>query len=123
MGEDDAELVYSTDPERNKRCLKCKKLFPECRCRNHPESCEAESERTAVIRLENANRGGKTVTVIDQLPPTEIYLEKLARKLKNRCGSGGTFRTGNPYGFIEIQGDKRELIRQVLLEEGIRCKG
>ena len=43
--------------------------------------------------------------------------------MKSRCGSGGTIRTGNPYGLIEIQGDKREIIRHVLLEQGIWCKG
>ena len=122
MGADDSELVYSTDPERNRRCQKCKKLLPECICRSDEDLGE-ESGRCAMIRLESADRGGKTVTVIDRLPPTAIFLEKLARKLKNRCGSGGTFHTGNPYGLIEIQGDKRELIRKVLTEEGIRCKG
>jgi translation initiation factor 1 len=117
----DAELVYSTDPERNKRCPKCKKLLPECAC--GAALAGKVSDYIAVLRLESANRGGKIVTVIDKLPPTAKYLEALARKLKNRCGAGGTYRTGNPYGAIEIQGDKREIIRQVLLDEGIRSKG
>ncbi len=81
------------------------------------------SDWVAVLRLETANRAGKPVTVIDKLPPTEKFLEGLARKLKNRCGSGGTYRTGHPFGRIEIQGDKREMIRKVLLEEGIFSKG
>ena len=81
------------------------------------------SDYVAVLRLETANRGGKVVTVIDRLPPTEIYLSNLAHQLKSRCGAGGTYRTGNPYGVIEIQGDKREIIRAVLLEQGIRSKG
>jgi translation initiation factor 1 len=117
----ESELVYSTDPERNRKCEKCKKLIPECICgqKNHGKI----SDYIAVLRLESANRGGKIVTVIDKLPPTEKYLASLAAELKNRCGAGGTYRTGNPYGKIEIQGDKRELIRKVLLEKGIRSKG
>lgn len=117
----DSELVYSTDPSRNQKCPQCKKLFLECVC---TQGKEADSYSwTAVLRIETAGRNGKPVTVIDRLPPTEKFLEALARKLKNRCGSGGTYRTGNPSGLIEIQGDKRELIRKVLREEGISFKG
>lgn len=117
----DSELVYSTDPERNRKCPKCKKLMPECICQD--EEPVSKYGWVARIRRETAGRQGKEVTLIDQLPPTEIFLAELARKLKNRCGSGGTYRTGNPYGTIEIQGDKRELIRKVLTELGIRFKG
>ena len=118
---DDSELVYSTDPARNQRCLKCKKLMPECLCEK--KSVVKVSDFIAMLRLESANCGGKTVTVIAKLPPTEKFLAPLATELKNRCGSGGTYRTGNPYGCIEIQGDKRDMIRKVLLERGIRSKG
>lgn len=117
----DSELVYSTDPERNKKCSKCKKLMPECVCEKG--ELPSKYEWTAKLRIETAGRQGKEVSVIDQLPPTEAFLEELARVLKNRCGSGGTYRTGNPHGRIEIQGDKRELIRKVLTERGIRFKG
>ena len=78
---------------------------------------------TASIRIEKAGRGGKTVTVIDRLPPSQAYLDKLARTLKNRCGSGGTFSIGSTGGVIEIQGDKRELIRKILTESGVPFKG
>ena len=117
----DSELVYSTDPARNQKCPKCKKLIPECTCRE--EVLADGYDWTARIRLETANRQGKTVTVIDQLPPTAKFLEELARVLKSRSGAGGTFRTGNPYGIIEIQGDKREIIRKVLTQRGITFKG
>ena len=121
MMADDSELVYSTDPERNKKCPKCKKLMPECACGK--EKAVKMSDYVAVLRIETAQRGGKVVTVIDKLPPTEKFLAALATELKHRCGSGGTYRTGNPNGVIEIQGDKREIIRKVLLDRGIRSKG
>ena len=63
------------------------------------------------------------MTVVDKLPRSEKFLEGLARKLKTRCGSGGTYRIKNGMGLIEIQGDKRELIRKVLAEEGIQTRG
>ena len=68
-------------------------------------------------------RGGKTVTVIDNLPKVNVFLKDLTQKLKNRCGSGGKFSLEGKEGLIEIQGAKRELIRKILEEEGIRSKG
>lgn len=119
---DDSELVYSTDPERNQKCLKCKKLMPECVCAAEAET-PSKYDWTAKLRTESAGRGGKTVTVIADLPPTEKFLDALARTLKTRCGSGGTYFVRERKGVIEIQGDKRELIRSLLAKEGIRFKG
>ncbi len=76
----DSELVYSTDPERNLKCLKCKKLLPECVCAEAEDA--SESKWTAVLRLETANRGGKAVTVIDKLPPTGKFLAELLSHLQ-----------------------------------------
>ena len=81
------------------------------------------SNFTAVLRIEKQGRGGKTVTVIDGLPKVSIFLKNLTKKLKNRCGSGGTFLMDGKEGKIEIQGDKRELIRGLLADDGIRTKG
>jgi translation initiation factor 1 len=113
-------LVYSTNPDENRRCAKCGQLIPQCVCR---KDAKLGGQVTGVLRIEKAGRGGKTVTVIDKLPANEGFLANLARKLKNACGSGGTHRIDGPVGRIEIQGDKRERIRDVLEKEGIRCKG
>ncbi len=77
----------------------------------------------AILRVEKQGRNGKTVTVIDRLPKIAVYLQDLAKTLKNRCGSGGTYLMDGKEGRIEIQGDKRELIRKILDEKGIRSKG
>lgn len=115
-----SELVYSTDPEKNQKCPKCKKLKLECICAiEKPPPAKV----IALLRIETAGRNGKTVTVIDRLPNQEHYLEKLAKTLKTKSGSGGTYLWDGPYGRIEIQGDKRELIRSILSKEGIQCKG
>jgi len=77
----------------------------------------------AKLRMEKSGRGGKTVTVIDELPKQELFLKELTKKLKTKAGSGGTYRMDGKEGLIEIQGDKRDLIRKFLEKEGIRFKG
>jgi translation initiation factor 1 len=114
-------LVYSTDPKQNQKCPKCHELTAECQCA--PEVEIKEYKFVAVLRIEKQGRGGKTVTVIDQLPKQEIFLRDLCTELKKKCGSGGTYITSGKEGVIEIQGDKREVIRATLLKKGIKCKG
>lgn len=112
-------LVYSTDPELNKACPKCKELLSECIC----EKPKSDSKFVAVLRIEKQGRGGKTVTVIDQLPKVELFLKDLTRELKTSCGTGGTYLTDGKEGVIEIQGDKREMIRKILTKKGYKFKG
>ena len=75
------------------------------------------------LRIERAGRRGKTVTIIEKLPKAEAMLDSFARKLKTRCGSGGTYRWNELGGVIEIQGDKRGLIRSLLEADGIKTRG
>lgn len=112
------KLVYSTDPSL-KKCARCKEL--NCVCVPDPEV--KASKFVAHLRIEKEGRGGKTVTVIDGLPKVNIFLQDLTKKLKNRCGSGGTFSLEGKEGKIEIQGDKRDQIRELLAKDGIRTKG
>ena len=114
-------LVYSSDPELNKKCLKCKEVVSECTC--EPEVDPSTYQFIAVLRMEKQGRGGKTVTVIDRLPKNEVFLKNLTTLLKKKCGSGGTYLMDGKEGVIEIQGDKRDLIRPILLKEGIKSKG
>jgi translation initiation factor 1 len=48
-------------------------------------------------------------------------LSGLARKLKQRCGAGGTVKDGT----IEIQGEHRDLLAAELAKMGfkVRCSG
>ena len=69
------------------------------------------------IKRSTAGRGGKTVTIITGF--TGIGLpekESLAKKMRNACGCGGTVKDG----AIEIQGDQREKIAQILTAAGFR---
>jgi translation initiation factor 1 len=117
----DTRLVYSTDPALNKKCEKCKELVSECTCEKEVDP--KGYKFVAVLRIEKQGRGGKTVTVIDRLPKNELFLKDLTTKLKKKCGSGGTYLMDGRDGVIEIQGDKRELVRAALAKEGINSKG
>lgn len=117
----DTRLVYSTDPALMKKCDKCKELVSECVC--EPDQDVTGYKFVAVLRMEKTGRSGKTVTVIDQLPKNEVFLKNLTTLLKKKCGSGGTYLMEGKEGVIEIQGDKRDLVRQVLAKEGIKTKG
>lgn len=115
-------LVYSTDSQANKTCPKCKELISECTCEKVDEK-KSTSKYVAVFRLETNGRGGKTVTVIDQLPKIEIFLKDLTKELKNKCGTGGTYLMDKKEGVIEIQGDKRVQIKAIFDKKGIKYKG
>ena len=73
----------------------------------------------AKLRLEKKARGGKTVTVVDGLPRNTAFLKDLSQELKRACGTGGSvFETG-----VEVQGDMRERVRDLLLKKGFVVKG
>jgi translation initiation factor 1 len=69
------------------------------------------------IKRTTAGRGGKTVTLVTGFVGIGLpEKESLAKKMRNACGCGGTVKDGE----IEIQGDQREKIAQILTEAGFR---
>lgn len=70
------------------------------------------------MRLEKNGRGGKTVTVLFELPNNPPYFEDLTKQMKNKLGTGGTFKNGR----IEIQGDHKARIKLFLEEIGFKIK-
>ena len=60
-------------------------------------------------------KGVCLITGVD-LPDAE--LAKLAAELKKKCGCGGSLKDG----IIEIQGDKRDLIKTLLEAKGMKVK-
>lgn len=114
-------LVFSTDPKDQVKCPKCQKYMAECICVE--EDVVVIEKIVAVFRIEKAGRGGKTVTVLDQLPRNTAFLQKLCKDLKAKCGSGGSFELGPKAGIVEIQGDKREQIKKHLEAIKIKFKG
>ncbi len=111
-------IVYSTG--RGLVCPKCGWPIDDCRCAASLASgAEPGPEKpVAKLRLENRS-SGKHVTVISGLPDNREFLEKLARELKKACGTGGAAGEG----VIELQGDQRERLRELLVKKGIQVKG
>ncbi|MEA5509143.1 translation initiation factor [Crocosphaera sp. UHCC 0190] len=72
------------------------------------------------IRVQSTRSGrkGKTVTVITGFQHSPETLNKLLKQLKNQCGSGGTIKEGD----LEIQGDHRQKLVQVLGDLGYKVK-
>jgi translation initiation factor 1 len=113
-----ARLVYSTDPAA--RCPECGRPSPDCGCRESRVAADPIPRRiVAKLRVEKKGRGGKTVTVVDGLPQNSEFLNDLSQELKRACGTGGTVVAGG----IELQGELRERLRQVLAKRGYVVKG
>ena len=69
------------------------------------------------IKRTTAGRGGKTVTLVTGFVGIGLpEKESLAKQMRNACGCGGTVKDGE----IEIQGDQREKIAQILTAAGFR---
>jgi len=62
------------------------------------------------IKLDNKNRGGKVVTLIEGFSGSIKDLEKLGKELKSFCATGGSVKDD----VIMVQGDNREKILQWL---------
>lgn len=66
------------------------------------------------VRRETSGRRGKTVTTITNVPLGDDGLRELAGRLKKRCGVGGSAKDG----VIELQGDHRDAVMDVLRADG-----
>ena len=111
-----ARVVYSTGAGRV--CPGCGWPSDDCRCSKGRE--QAVPDRiVAKLRVEKAGRNGKTVTVVFGLPRNAMFLKDLCKELKRGCGTGGAVADDT----VELQGDHRERIRDLLLKKGFVVKG
>lgn len=90
--------------------------------KREPQPGEAKSlpphQQTAYLHRETKGRGGKAVTAVKNLVLSMNDMKALSKQLKQTCGSGGTVRDGQ----IEIQGEHRERIAEVLQQLGYKVK-
>jgi len=75
-------------------------------------------QQTIYLHRESKNRAGKGVTLLKGLILTETDMTALAKTIKQACGSGGTIKDG----VIEIQGEHRERIAELLRKLGFKVK-
>jgi translation initiation factor 1 len=72
--------------------------------------------RRAVVRMERSGRGGKEVTVVEQLDIPSTDREAWLRTLKSALGCGGTVE-GNA---VVLQGDHRKRLPAILTARGVK---
>ncbi|MBI0113253.1 MULTISPECIES: stress response translation initiation inhibitor YciH [unclassified Gilliamella] len=100
----DNPIVYSTEHGR---------ITPEKATKPRPKG-------DGIIRIsrQTSGRKGKGVCVIDGFDLDDSQLQQLAADLKKRCGCGGSVKDGK----IEIQGDKRDLLKSLIEDKGFKVK-
>lgn len=104
---DRLSVVYSTNPDyqyQQKEEVENDTLPPQ--------------KQNLIVAIEKKNRGGKTVTIVKGFIGTEDDLAELGKKIKTKCGVGGSAKESE----IIIQGDFKIRIADLLREWGYRVK-
>lgn len=100
-------VVFSTNPDFKFETAE-KEEVPT------PEPCRQNLR----VGIDRRNRGGKQVTLITGFKGSEESLSELGKKLKTRCGVGGSAKDGE----IILQGDLRDKAVAILTELGYKAK-
>ncbi len=84
------------------------------------ENIRREAEKNTVIKAyySKKGRGGKTATVLKGFRMPDHELKILAKRLKQKLGTGGSVKNGE----IIIQGDIRDKVIRLLESEGYTVK-
>lgn len=101
--EERSTLVYSTGIGRIKE--------------EKPTKVAPKTDGTVRIMLKRLG-GGKMLSVVSGVPLDEVGLKDLCSTLKRKCGTGGSVKDF----AIEIQGDKREILKASLEAQGYKVK-
>lgn len=107
-------LVYST--ESGKICPNCGNPIKDCVCGKR--GLVTPNDGIVRIGRETKGRKGSGVSIITGVPLSEKELKILAKQLKQKCGTGGTVKSGT----IEIQGDHRNTLKLELTKLGYTVK-
>ncbi len=100
-------VVYSTDSN-----------FGYAEPTSSAQTTLAPDKQQLKIFIDRTGRAGKQVTIVSGFVGTLDDLETLCKKLKTKCGTGGSVKDGE----ILIQGDTREKLLQLLTLDGYRAK-
>ncbi len=99
----DAKVVWSSDDGDRRKALDARDA-----------AAQPPAGGRVKVRRETAGRRGKAVTTVSGVPLGDAALRELAGRLKKRCGVGGCARDG----VIELQGDHREVVVELLRADG-----
>lgn len=84
-----------------------------------PPEKPARKRETLLLRRLKAGKGGKVVTEISGFDCHPEGLAQILKRLQTRLGTGGT-RRGK---VLELQGECRAAVKELLEEDGYRVKG
>lgn len=105
-----SEIFYSTDPAF---CPHCKHIPCVCKQLGKPKT------QTEPVRVRFINTAkGSGITRVERLALHPQGKEKLLKKIKKSLGCGGTVKDG----MLEIQGDKKARVQQILEKEGYKVR-
>ena len=82
-----------------------------------PKAERPQGDGVVRIQLKRLG-GGKMASVVTGVPLDEPELKELGRELKQKCGVGGSVKDF----VIEVQGDKRNLLKTELEKRGYTVK-
>jgi translation initiation factor 1 len=80
------------------------------------EAPAAKGPARAVVRMERKGRGGKEVTLVEQLALPQAQLEDWLKALKSSLGCGGAVVGA----ALVLQGDQRKRLPALLEARGVR---
>ncbi|SFP34641.1 translation initiation factor [Hydrogenimonas thermophila] len=96
-------------------CPKCGENRSECIC-NNEKKILTPAEHRLVFKREK--RRGKPVTLVGEFFIDKDEIKSLLKSIKKSLGSGGTFKDG----WMELQGEKADVVRPLLQNAGYRFK-
>ena len=76
------------------------------------------NEQKLYISIDRKNRGGKSVTLIEEFRGSDEEAKELSKKLKQLCGVGGGYKNKEIY----IQGNQRDKVSKFLQNLGASVK-
>lgn len=77
-----------------------------------------QKNQPVIVGIERKGRGGKTVSIVAGVMSHDAGKEALLKLLKTKLGTGGTIKDDT----IEIQGDRRDQIVEILIGLGYKAK-
>src|SRR5690554_6370444 len=75
-------------------------------------------QQKLIVSLDKRNRQGKSVTLLVGFIGKEVDVEALGKKLKSKCGVGGSVKDGQ----MLIQGDFSSRVVEILQQDGYKVK-